>query len=725
MTITDLLDATPAHGAKASTLAALANGGFPVPAGLVVTGDVDAETLDEVVATRLGSGPYAVRSSALDEDGPESSNAGRYRSRLGVDADDVADGVLECRRFAAGVSDASDPIPVVVQQMVDARAAGVVFTADPTTGDRSTVVVSAVAGLGDRLMSGAVSGDEWEVIGRRVTRRRRGAEVLRRRLVRQIAGLARRIAEVRGAPQDIEWAWDGRQVWILQARPITGLPPEASWETEHDGVFHRGFRMGEWIPDPVTPLFENWLLSTMERRLHAIHREVIGQKAPEPLHVVVNGWYFYSMNFLPVPGGSLFRSLPRVLSLAVKNWRRVAVMFPQTAITGYPLYEADWRDDIEPRYRAAVASAERRLDAASSEELVDIIDELADLAGEYFASIAVVAGSGYKVETSFAQFWNRHLKEETGLSHMEVLGGLHGPATAAGGPLLASLDWVVEPTIWHAPPSEQTAVTRRRIRAETEARTLLAGSRRASRRFERLLAHTQHLQTVREEQMAGLAAAWPVMRRSVLRLGGHLAAIGALAEADDVFYLTRAELLDALTDPTELRRVVEIRRKERDHARQLVPPEFVGRMPLMTRVAFEITRRSFGAGATPDALVSGVPASPGTASGPVRLVLDPSAFDTVQRGDVIVAPLTAPAWTPLFERAAALVTDVGSGLAHASIMAREFGIPAVVGCGDATSRLSDGQWVTVDGSTGVVSPGAAERTPRPPDRPARFGDAQP
>jgi pyruvate,water dikinase len=89
------------------------------------------------------------------------------------------------------------------------------------------------------------------------------------------------------------------------------------------------------------------------------------------------------------------------------------------------------------------------------------------------------------------------------------------------------------------------------------------------------------------------------------------------------------------------------------------------------------------------------------------VVRDPSDFDAVQPGDVIVAPLTAPAWTPLFGRAAALVTDVGSGMAHASIMAREYGIPAVVGCGDATSRLSDGMVVTVDGSTGSVRPADA------------------
>jgi pyruvate,water dikinase len=111
-------------------------------------------------------------------------------------------------------------------------------------------------------------------------------------------------------------------------------------------------------------------------------------------------------------------------------------------------------------------------------------------------------------------------------------------------------------------------------------------------------------------------------------------------------------------------------------------------------------------GAVPSdtALVSGVPASPGRATGSVRLVHGPDDFDELQPGEILVAPLTAPAWTPLFARAAAVVTDVGSAAAHASIIAREYGIPAVVGCGDATSRLRTGMRVTVDGTTGNVEP---------------------
>jgi pyruvate,water dikinase len=109
-----------------------------------------------------------------------------------------------------------------------------------------------------------------------------------------------------------------------------------------------------------------------------------------------------------------------------------------------------------------------------------------------------------------------------------------------------------------------------------------------------------------------------------------------------------------------------------------------------------------GATVSADAIVSEVPASPGRATGRVRVVLGPDDFDRLEPGEVLVAPLTAPAWTPLFLRAVAVVTDIGSATSHASVIAREYGIPAIVGCGDATARLQTGMGVVVDGATGNV-----------------------
>ena len=125
-------------------------------------------------------------------------------------------------------------------------------------------------------------------------------------------------------------------------------------------------------------------------------------------------------------------------------------------------------------------------------------------------------------------------------------------------------------------------------------------------------------------------------------------------------------------------------------------------MGAVMRRMIEAFPRFVGADPTDGAIISGTPVSPGRATGLVRVVRGPVDFDHLKQGEILVAPLTAPAWTPLFLRAAAVVTDVGSAASHASIVAREYGIPAIVGCEDATSRLQTGMAVIVDGTTGNV-----------------------
>jgi pyruvate,water dikinase len=255
-------------------------------------------------------------------------------------------------------------------------------------------------------------------------------------------------------------------------------------------------------------------------------------------------------------------------------------------------------------------------------------------------------------------------------------------------------------------------VVAERRAAEAAASAALAASPRRLRSFRQLLAETQRLIPIREEQVQELTIAWPVMRRAVRRIGDALVARGAIADADDVFFLSRAEVLAAM-DPgaTPARTDIASRRALRERQAQLVPPLIVGRLgPVLSRLWASFPGL-VGAARSEDAIVSGSPASPGRATGLVRVVRGPADFDALRAGEILVAPMTAPAWTPLFRLAAAVVTDSGSAAAHASIIAREYGIPAVVGCGDATARLRTGQRVTVDGSTGNVEPAAAADAP--------------
>jgi rifampicin phosphotransferase len=485
---------------------------------------------------------------------------------------------------------------------------------------------------------------------------------------------------------------------------MTALPPDVSWTPPAAGAFTRQLRLGEWIGEPVTPLFESWLLSAMEERMHAFFFERLGQRAPRPLHVVVNGWYFYSLNWLGP--AAILRNLPRMLWHLARHPRRVAGINPSTVRHSFPILEREWRADFRPRYRAAVQEAEARVETVPATELPALIDELAEMAGEAFAWLAALAGAAYKMEFNLAGFYKRHLRGTLGGSHLPLLSGFEAPH-AQGAHAVVSLDWwyPTAATGSATPMAVHERLVDARRHAEGAALNALASSPRRLSAFRRLLADAQHLVPVREEQVGELTMPWPVMRRAVVRIGEVLVARGLIEEADDVFFLTRNEMLGALTDG-RLDSAVDVarRRASREDQARLVPPLLIGRLNPVARRIWDAFPRMLGATPSASALVSGSPASPGRASGAVRVIRGPDEFDELQPGEILVAPMTAPAWTPLFSRAAAVVTDVGSAAAHASIIAREYGIPAVVGCGDATARLRTGLRVTVDGSTGNVEP---------------------
>jgi pyruvate,water dikinase len=709
----------PRVGNKAAMLGELLAAGVRVPDGVVL--DAAAGMLPAVervallveAAANLGGERYAVRSSGISEDGADRSFAGLYETVLDVPVSELgraSETVLESGR-ASRVRDydpaASSEMAVIVQAMVNAVAAGVAFTADPVTGDRRTTVVTAVKGLGAELVAGTVPGDEWHVRDGRATPRRRIEGAIDAGLARAIAAEAHRIAELRSAPQDVEWAIDrDGLLWILQARPMTALPREVQWDPPASGAYTRSYRFGEWLFEPVTPLFESWLLTQMEESFHTGLRAAIGQHVRRPYHVLVNGWYFYTLNW--ASPAAFLRNGPGMLMRALRSPRSVAGILPATVRHAFPLVEREWRGDLQPRYRAAVRRASDGVERVPGAELPAIIDQLASLAGEYFVSIAALTGAAYKTELRLAGFYRKHLRGALGWSHLPLVSGFDATVDRDESALL-SLDWWFEPRnlgpATNAPRATHVAVLEARKAAEAAATAALGASPRRLRTFNRLLSDAQHLLSIRDEQTRELAIAWPVMRRAVLRMGAALVERGCIDDVDDVFFLTREEVLEALGGGSAtLRLDVRGRRQIRAEQARLAPPLVVGQLPRMAERMWNGFAAQIGAARSERALVSGAPASAGRATGAVRVIRGPDAFDTLEVGEILVAPMTAPAWTPLFARAAGVVTDIGSAASHASLVAREYGIPAVVGAGDATSRLRTGMRVTVDGSTGNVEP---------------------
>jgi pyruvate,water dikinase len=742
-------------GAKAAKLGELARAGFPVPDGFVLTTSafdrflaanalgpdsspeaVAAATLPTDVADALlaaaeglGDVPLAVRSSAVAEDLPNASFAGQYETVLDVRG---ADALLAAVRqvFVSAFSrrvtayratqapQATARMAILVQCMIAADAAGVAFTANPVTGDRAETVISAVQGSGERLVSGQVTPDEWIVRNQETMCRaaREGAIDANQALA--VAALARRVeAHFGGVPQDIEWALVGGELILLQTRPITALPEPVAWEVPLPGAWARHIRLGEWLGEPLTPLFASWGLPRIEERLRANYRQIAGVPVPQPMHMLVNGWYFCSLGFLPSSPAMLWRLLRYALPKALVQPRRVAMIMPFTARFGVELFVREWHTTLLPRYQALVQQSASRVAQLDAPDLIRLVEELASVAGDYFTSITLVAGFAWKAEIPLAAFYHKYLSPRIGGSHQRLLCGLSDVSLVSTSHAVACLDWF-HPTLGEQSSSHVTGpdpaaearlglASTERLQVEAQARSALAHEPKLLARFEKLLDTAQRFGRVREEQVASFTLGWPLMRRALLRLGGILVERGVLLTAEDVFFLTRAELLAALTisEPAgSLARVVMERRKLWQRQRRLTPPLVLGEMTPMMKRIFEGTENMLRseAGLPVRIGLTGLPASPGRASGPARVICTPEEFGRLQPGDVLIAPVTTPAWTPLFVHAAAVVTDTGSPLAHASLAAREYGIPAVAGTGNATARLQDGQVVLVDGNTGLV-----------------------
>ena len=346
-----------------------------------------------------------------------------------------------------------------------------------------------------------------------------------------------------------------------------------------------------------------------------------------------------------------------------------------------------------------------------------LVDELVGVAGDYFTSITAVAGYAWKAEMPLAAFYHKYLFPRIGGSHQLLLCGLSDVSHVSTGHAVACLDWF-HPTFGeYSSPcptnSDPETLVRlglastERLQAEAQVRSTLVHEPKRLARFEKLLVTAQRFSRIREEQVASFTLGWPLMRRALLRLGELLVERGTLLTSEDVFFLMRAELIAALAESNaaeSLASKVKERRKLWQRQRRLTPPLFLGEMTPMMKRIFESGENML----RQDAMLPvekglvGLPASPGRASGLARVIRTPEEFDRLQSGDVLIAPVTTPAWTPLFVHAAAVVTDTGSPLAHASLAAREYGIPAVVGTGNATARLQDGQRVLVDGNIGLV-----------------------
>jgi pyruvate,water dikinase len=817
-------------------------GEIPLPDELVAAVGAGLDRLGDGAGDRIAC---AVRSSATAEDLPTASFAGQqdsYLNVVGVAA--VVEHVRCCwaslfteravtYRARGGVDHRRVHMAVVVQAMVFPQVAGILFTADPVTGNRKVATVDAAWGLGEALVSGLVSGDAYRVRGDEVVARavgvkrqavhalpeggtRRGpveAQRQRRpaltdteavRLVR----LGRRIEAHFGRPQDIEWCLDGGGFAVVQSRPITTLYPVPEPD---DGAPHVYVSVGhqQMMTDAIKPLgLSVWQLTTPRPMAEAGSRLFVdvaaALAAPASRTSLVEGFARSD----PLIGDALRTVVERgdLLPPPPDEAPPAAPTVPeQPSIDADPDLVAELLAEID----TSLATADRDISTRSGPELFDaVLADLGELKRVLFdpRSLQVILAG-----MSASRWLNSHLQEwlgepnvadtltlsvphnvtsEMGLALLDVadavrphpdvvaflqrsaedhaegagyaddrfldeLAALRGGAQARDAfrgfldrygmrcpgeiditrPRWSERPAALVPTILahlrnHEPGAAERIFEDGRRRAQEKAEEVLLRLRELpdgepkAEETRAMIDRVRSFAGYREYPKYGMIARYFVYRRAILREAERLVRAGVVRDVDDVFYLRFSELHEAARTHHHVDdHLVRQRRAEFAAARGLRPPR------VFTSDGEVITGTYRRDGLPPGAL-AGLPVSAGTVEGRARVVVDMARAD-LEPGDILVTAYTDPSWTPLFVGITGLVTEVGGLMTHGAVIAREYGLPAVVGVQDATRLIPDGQRIRVHGTEGFVEvldrPGGPDAWPscQDADRPGAASPLSP
>jgi len=752
-------------GGKAATLGRLLRAGLPVPEGFVVPagGPIGAQigaTIDAARAAFLeltsahapiAAGGVAVRSSATLEDRDDASFAGQFATLLDVrDAAALERAVRTClasARSAAvaaycsarALDQASIRMAVVVQRMVRAEVAGVLFTVHPTRGDEREILIEACVGSTDAVTFGRATGESIVATGGCATA---SSQLLDAAQIAELAELGRRIQRLEGAPQDIEWALERGRFQILQSRPITRLSFAAV-----DGQWtNADFRDGGVASGVCAPLTWSLYARSWERALLGYLRELRlldgdGERGFECARLFFGRPYWNlgavkrCARKLP---GFVEREFDQDLAVeplyqgdGVRTPTNVATLLAAvpTLLATARTFRRQERLDVALLRRDPAATRAPALDPLADGELAARFVELVrgdhlTVESEYFRTIftASIAKLALKLsldrldrhDVSYAKLVAgienvSHVRTATALWHLAGRGDrpIEGDAELArfldehGHHGKKELDlreprWREEPELvvelaalqaGTVSPSLRAAEQHRLFESErARTRRLLPWWRR--RLFDRRLARLRRYLWLREEMRDRSIRLHAEVRRLALEIGRRAAAAGRLATADDVFLLNADEVADVAT--RSFVATVAPRRTELEMHREFRAPNEIGR-------GFRLAPAVVAKGR-----LAGIGASDGVATGVVRVVHSPARLGRFDRGDVLVCPHTDPGWTPLLALAGAVVTETGGLLSHAALLCREFGIPAVLSVAAATRTLRDGARVRVDGGEGHV-----------------------
>ena len=773
--------------------------GQPVPAPT-------AAAIAEAYACLGDDVPVAVRSSATVEDLPGMSAAGQHDTYLNVRGEAaVLDAVKRCwaslwsaraigYRARRGVEPGEVSIAVVVQRLVPAEAAGVMFTIDPVGGAHDRVVISANWGLGESVVAGDVTPDvavvdresgtlvsyqvgskEMMTVADGAATRATGtpaglrsAAVLSPAQAGELARIGLAIEKLYGEPVDVEWALGAGELSVVQARPITtpasrpDTGPGEQWNDSLAGdyLWSNG-NLGEAFPDVMTPATWSFVELLMSRMTfppslpgYRGYGRIGGRfYANVSMSISLEALAGISPRRFAALFGPVLGKLPPVEDIPrprLPRWRATRLMVPATVALlrrarasrkRMPEFLADaqsrcdrlraeiertadatvlaglWPDKVQPLFVEACDMLSAAVLRGTT--LVSGPGKLAALVGEADSALLL---SGQPTEgtplaslgpvTGLARLARGEIDRDTfarqyghrGSHEMEL--SMPRPAEDPGwieDQLAAPRDTDPEaPEAYEARDADALLADRETARAAAWQRLARQDPKKAAA-ARKLIARWVPIARDREAARSEVArSAW--VARTWVRHAGQLTGHG-----DDLFFLELPEIVDLLRgDPAPLAKVPGRRASYETY--QALPP-----YPALIRGRFDPSRWAADPNrrsdyyderaqttTRPDAAITGFPGAAGVVEGIARVLRTPEDAAQFGDGEILVTTVTNIGWTPIFPRAAAVVTDVGAPLSHAAIVARELGIPAVVGCGNATMRLHSGDRVRVDGSHGTV-----------------------
>lgn len=740
---------TSGMGVKARHMLWLMSNGERVPPtwAIPVGAPVDAS-----MAALDAAGPFAVRSSANVEDSADSSYAGQFVTELDVDREDVPAAIERVRQSATAErvtayrehlgAETEVAMGVLVQTMIRPIASGVAFSRNPMTG-LNEVVVEAVTGRGDLLVDQGVTPDRWV--------RRWGswtespdAGAISDDLATRVVDDTMRIAEAYGSPVDLEWVWDGSDVWWVQLRPITGLGEV--------GIYSNRISK-EVMPGIIKPLVWSVNVPMVNRAWVDLFTEAIGRNDIEPESLAKAFAYrsYFNMgaigdifellgmprdsleNLLGLPAGEdkpsfkptlgTIRKMPRMLAMAAgkSRYRRKVGSEVDALNSAYEPYatvdlaarsDDELLSDIDELttlgVRAAYANIvtpllanlyngllRRRLSKAGLDpESVDIADTgaLVDVnPNPHLDAMAVKVADLDEATITAVREHGYDALPAALKGDVDRFLGRFGHLSASGNDFSVA-PWRETPDAVAAMVVDHAATTGASTRTPwSEARATLGA---ASRPIAGVLRNrTKDYVAHRESVSFTYTYGYGLFRRYFTEIGRRLVERDVLGATDDVMYLYLAELRATVRgESLEVapQALVSARRDEMAQLADVAMPEVI------YGDDFVPTKAVQGEGT-----LTGIPTSRGHYRGTLRIVRDTSDFSNVKAGDVIAIPYSDVGWTPLFARAGAVVAEAGGMLSHSSIVAREYRIPCVVSV-DGALRLPDGATVAVDGYAGTV-----------------------